>query len=56
MLNHDIPITDYMTDMVDNCDYMDTNKTFESDTCDLTVLHTNIQGISSKLVQDAQPN
>ena len=49
VLNHDIQVTNYMTDMVNNCDYMNSNKTFESDTCDLTILHTNIRGISSKL-------
>ena len=50
VLNCEIEISDYMLDMSDNCDYFDTNKTFEASPTDLLILHTNIRGISSKIV------
>ena len=44
-------ITDYMLDMPDNCDYLDTDKTFTAKTTDLLILHTNIRGINSKVME-----
>ena len=44
-------MTDYMLDMSDNCDYLDTDKTFDATPTDLLILHTNIRGISSKVME-----
>ena len=51
VLNRDIVVTDYMLDMPDKCDYLDTDKTFTAETTDLLILHTNIRGINSKVME-----
>ena len=54
MLSCDIQIADYMIDMNDNCDYLDSDKSFQVEPTDLTILHSYIRGLNSKIFELSQ--